>query len=258
MSSKIISCLLALALIGTAASASAQTRSDTGRRKAPEVEARVALADTMPTPPPSPGWFMGMTGGVASGSDLFAVDVPSGVPLPWGVFNSESFNVALSSSAEFGVFLGKRLGDRFSVRGDLAWSPMDVVAEASVGQVGAVFTFDQWSILTVAAGLEMRLVRNASHPFLGVGVMAQRLSPSDLDDLAQTNLGVRLALGYQHVLDDQWSLRLEGRLNRTGFGMGDYEPRPTGGTEVEIDLAGESELTTWSLLLGVQLELSTR
>jgi hypothetical protein len=250
--------LLVTGLVLAGGDAAAQSRSDTGRHRPAPQRPEPALADSLPPPPPPPGWFLGMTGGVVAGSDLFTVDVPSGVPLRWvaaAPFSSDHFDAVLDGAAQFGLFLGRRLGGHASVRLDLGWSGMAVAAEARTGQVGDVYRFDRFVVATGALGAEFRLVRTASHPYLGVGLAVLRIDPDRTPDLAQTRLGARVSLGYQKVLTPEWSLRLEGRVNRTGFAVGDFEPATERPGDEPITVTGQSDLTTWSLVLGVQVEL---
>ncbi|MCP4573181.1 MAG: outer membrane beta-barrel protein [bacterium] len=258
----IISLLLVMVLSLQITAAWAQSRSTTGRhRPRAQVDAEAA-ADTIPAPPRNPGWFLGFTGGAGAGSDLFSADVVNETPVRWAsdaAFVSDHFNASLDGAAEFGLFFGRRLDDRISLRGDLAWTDMAVAAEARTGQVGDVYRYDSMSILTASVGGEIRLVRTASHPYMGASLVLAKLSPNRNDDLAQTKLGGRLSLGYQYVLDRQWSLRLEGRVTRTGFGVGDWVPvvaTNLGQPEVAVD--EQSDLTTWGLVLGVQLDLAGR
>lgn len=253
--------LLGAILLLSGAEAAAQDRSNTGRHKPQPVEPVTTAADTVPAPPPAPGWFLGMTGGAAAGSDLFSVDVVNGTPTPWvsdAPFVADQFNATLDGAAEFSIFAGRRMGDRVTLRGDLCWSDMAVSAEAKTGQVGDVYRYDSFGVLTMALGAEFRLVRTASHPYLGASLAAVQLSPGHATGLDQTNLGGRISLGYQKVLDRQWSLRLEGRVTRTGFSVGDWKPTAAQPNQPEITVEGESDLTIWSLVLGIQLELGGR
>ena len=256
-----LSLLLVATLLLQGAAARAQSRSDTGRHKVEPVKPVPAAADTVPAPPPAPGWFLGMTGGASAGSDLFTVDVVSGTPVPWvseAPFVSDHFDASLDGAAEFGLFGGRRLNDRISLRGDLTWASMPVTAEARTGQVGDVYRYDTMSVLTLAIGAEYRLVRTASHPYLGASLAAVSLSPDREVGLDQTNLGGRLSLGYQKVLDPRWSLRVEGRVTRTGFSVGDWVPQANQTSQPEVTVDGQPDVTTWSLVLGIQLELADR
>lgn len=254
----LFSLLAAAALVAAAVPAAAQSRSSTGRHQPQPEQPVEAVPDTMPAPPPAPGWFLGLTGGVGMGSDLFTVDVPGGVPVRWisdAPFTSDHFDTSLDGAAQFGLFCGRRLGDRVSLRADVTWADMAVAAEARTGQVGDVYQYDSYSVMTMTLGAEFRLVRTASHPYLGAALAAVKISPRREDGLAQTNLGASLNLGYQQVLDPRWSLRLEGRVTRTGFDVGDWVPRAASTTQPEVVVEGEPDVTTWSLVLGVQIEI---
>jgi len=253
-----LSLLLAAVLLFVGGEAAAQSRSETGRHRPQPVEPVVAAADSLSAPPPRPGWFMGATGGIVAGSDLFQVDVVNGNGVPWvseEAFTTNQFDAFLEETFEIGLFVGLRLGDWISLRGDIIWADMGVSAAAQETQVVTVYSYDHFSVLTLALGTEFRLVRNESHPYLGVSLALVRLDPGHAVGLGQTNLGGRLSLGYQQALDRDWSFRLEGRVVRTGFSVGEWVPTANLQRQPEVEVAGQPNLTTWSLVLGIQLDI---
>ncbi len=255
--------LLILGLVSPV-TALAQSRSDTGRHK--------------PTPPPvteeettpqlndrNTGrnlgrWHLGVSGGLQGGSDLFRVEVVDGPPVPWdpatgGGFQSARFTASLDRNFSFGLFLARDLGEAWSVRADLGYSRMDVAAEALIGQTGAVFLFDRISVLNLGLGLEARLARAVSYPFVQASILVSHLGPVRADALEQTNLGGRLGLGYFHSFQEIWGLRLEARLTGTGFSVGDYVPQSILPDQPQMDYTTEDHLLFFEFLVGIQASI---
>jgi len=250
-----------LALVVAANVASAQDRSDTGRHKPPPpVKAVVDSVSVESKQPDAPGtrhWYVGASGGIQGGSDLFRLEVLDGVGLPWdpdngGGFQSSRFTATLDRNVSFGLFLARDLGSTWSVRADFGYSRMDVAAEALIGQSGAVFLFDRMDVLSLGLGAEARLTRSSSYPYAQFSVLLSHLGPVRADDLEQTNLGGRLGLGYLHSFERVWGLRFEGRLSVTGFSVGDYVPTTSSPGEPEIDYDPEDHLVFFEFLIGIQ------
>ncbi|MEN8005510.1 MAG: hypothetical protein ABFS42_00755 [Candidatus Krumholzibacteriota bacterium] len=244
--------------------ASAQDRSETGRHqpKPPvEKEEEAATRDLEEFRAPRPRrWYLGASGGVLGGSDLFRVKVLNGVGVPWdpdtgGGFQSSRFTAALDRNVSLGLFLARDLGDTWSVRADFGYSRMDVAAEALVGQTGAVFLFDRMSVVTLGIGAEARLTRASSYPYAQVSVLLNHLGPVRAEKLAQTNVGARLGLGYLHNLERVWGLRFEARLGATGFSVGDYVPQSTLPDQPVIEFETEDHLVFFEFLIGIQARI---
>ena len=126
-----------LAMILPVKMATAQDRSDTGRHKPkPPVEANEDSTSNQTEKSRDPGgrhWYLGVSGGVQGGSDLFRVQVVDGVGVPWeprtgGGFQSSRFTATLDRNVSFGLFLARDLGSTWSVRADFGYSRMDVAA----------------------------------------------------------------------------------------------------------------------------------
>ncbi len=244
--------------------ASAQDRSDTGRHKPkPPVE---AVHDSTSQVPESKRdqdgghWYLGASGGVQGGSDLFRLEVVDGVGLPWdpgtgGGFQSSRFTTSLDRNVSMGLFLARDLSSIWSVRADFGYSRMDVAAEALIGQSGAVFLFDRISVLNLGLGAEARLTRSASYPYAQFSVIMSHLSPVRAKGLEQTNIGGRLGLGYLHSFERVWGLRFEGRFSATGFSVGDYVPQTTLPGEPIIKYETEDHLLFFEFLIGVQARI---
>ncbi len=237
----------------------AQTRSDTGRHQPPpppekeesvkeEPSARLAVFGETK-------WHVGMTGGIVGGSDLFRVEVVDGPPVPWDSmtrFQSSRFTASLDRNFGFGLFLTRDLSPVWAVRADFGYSRMDVAAEALVGQTGAVFLYDRMDVVNVGLGIEARLNRNASYPFVQGTILLSHLGPAVSDELEQTNWGGRLGIGYLHSFGRIWAVRFEARASRTGFSTGDYVPPADTFEPPEIDFQPTDHLTFYEFLIGVQ------
>lgn len=250
-------CLACAALLALTAAAQAQDRSPTGRhRPAP-------VAAVEPAPAPGGGasaWTLALGGGVVLGGDLLRVETLDGLPAPWsadngGGFRSARFLTSLEPGAGVTLGLARRLGERWSLRLDMAWSRQDVAAEADFAQEGAVYLFDRFSVLHAGLGAEARLTDRASHPYAGFGLVLVSLRPDAAQDLAQTNLGARVCAGWRQRLDRNLSLRLEafGALSR--FSAGAWEPRADLVTQPPVAVQASDRLTTYGLLLSLATRL---
>lgn len=255
---------LSLILLVLAGPAAAQDRSDTGRHKpVPPKEARVDSTGQEPVvmrDPRARDWYIGASGGIQGGSDLFRVKVLDGTGVPWdpatgGGFYSSRFSTSLDRNFSFGLFLARDIGRIWSVRADFGYSRMDVAAEALLGQTGAVLLFDRMDVLTLGLGAEARLTRAASYPYAQISILVSHLGPARADGLEQTNLGGRLGLGYLQSFQKVWGLRFEARISGTGFSVGDYVPQSELPGQPEIDYQTEDHLLFFEFLIGVQARI---
>jgi hypothetical protein len=261
--SLLCTCLCLVLVTFTGDTVQAQTRSETGRHK-PEPPAK-SEEEASPTDRESAGaeerrWHLGLLGGVQGGSDLFRVEVVDGPPVPWdpdtgGGFQSGRFTATLDRNFGLGLFVARDLSRIWSARFDLVYSRMDVAAEALVGQTGAVFLFDRMYVLNLGLGVEARLARARSYPFLLAALLVSNLDPVRAEGLGQTNLGARVGLGYFHSFQRIWGLRLEARLARTGFSVGDYVPRSSNPDQPVIDYDVQDHVTFFEFLIGIQAKL---
>ncbi len=244
--------------------ASAQTRSDTGRHK--PVPPAVTTNDSLSTGKGTKSgaitrrWHIGIGGGIQGGSDLFRVEVIDGSSVPWdpdtgGGFQSSRFTATLDHNFSFALYLTRDLGPVLSVRGDLGYSRMDVVAEALVEQTGAVFLFDRMDVLNLGLGVEARLARAPSYPFLNASVLVSNLGPVRAKDLEQSNMGGRLGLGYFHSSHEVWGLRTEARISWTGFSVGDYVPQSELADQPVLDYDPQDHLMFFEFLIGIQANI---
>lgn len=250
--------LLVLTAITGSALGQDQRQRDTGRhqpapeptQEEPEQEAEEGRAR-----PRAADWYLVFGAGLSGGSDLFRAETVNGFPVRWpgSTFQSPDVYTKMDTGLALTVGLGRRLGSLVSVKADFTWSDLDVSGESSVGQVGDVYTYDSFGIWEIALGAEIRLVHQPSAPYLGLAASYVGISPSREDDLAQEYLAGRLALGYEHMMNETLSLRLEGRVSYGGFTTEGYVPTTQPETEVVVD--GEDALTLWQLVLGVQMEL---
>ncbi len=248
--------LLAAGLLVVAGVAAGQERSPTGRHRPP------------PPPPAAPtpsagspsAWSLWLGGGAAMGGDLMRVSTLDGLPAPWsadngGGFRASRFLASLDPGAAVNLGLGRQLGERWSLRLDATWSRQDIVAEADLAQVGAVYPFDRCQVLGAELGLEARLTTGASYPFGGFGLTVVRLSPDAAADLAQTNLGARLDAGWHQRLDRNLGLRLTLYGAVTGFGAADWEPRADLATQPATAVEASQRLSTWGAMLALVTRL---
>ena len=250
--------LLTLLLAAGVTRAQDQPRSDTGRHQAappPEEEPAGDPETDQASRPRQANWFLVFGAGLAGGSDLFRAETVNGAPVFWpgSPFQTSDVYVKLDPGLALTAGLGRRLGSLVSVKADFTWTELDGVSESSLGQVGDIYVYDRFGIFEICLGAEVRLVRQPSAPYLGLGVCWMDFSPAREDDLAQQYLAGRISLGYEHMMNQKWSLRLEGRLTHGGFTTDGYVPVTSPPTEVVVE--GEDSLTIWQLLLGVQLEL---
>ncbi len=240
---------------------SGQTRSDTGRHKPkPPVETaddststgRSGKSGAVARP-----WHFGIGGGVQGGSDLFRVEVVDGPSVPWdpetgGGFQSPRFTASLDRNFSFSLFLSRDLGSVWSVRADLGYSRMDVAAEALVGQIGAVFLFDRMDVLNLGLGVEARLTKGESYPFVNASILLSHLGPVRAEDLEQSNLGGRLGMGYLHSINEVWGFRAEARISGTGFSVGDYVPQSELPDQPVLNYETQDHLVFFEFLIGMQ------
>ncbi len=232
----------ALALLVTvaaalAAPAGAQERSDTGRRKAEKpVNPEATVVKKAPEPAVAPvladdpdRWVVGVAVGAGDAGDLFRVATLNGAVAAWGPagdtrFRASRFTATVDPGLEIGLHAARRLGrGRWWLRADVARAAGDIAAESLLGQGGEVFFYDRATFLTFGLGLEARLTSWPSHPYAALGLAACSLSADRHDDLSDTGLGARAALGYRHRLGRSL-LGLEVGLSRIGLDFSDFRP----------------------------------
>lgn len=233
-------------------------RSDTGRSRVEPPPPPPVTAQDEPVRTdwrPAGNWFLVMNGGFAGGTDLFRAETVSGAPVLWpgSPFPTDRFNAKVGSGISLGLGVGRRVGDLVNLRLDLNWTEVDVAAESAVGQVGELFTYDDLGIWEIVLGGEVRLARQASTPYLGLGAVLQGISAAQAEDLDQTGVGARIAMGYRLAVAEVWSLRLEGRLTYAPFDASNHHPQTQPSTEVLI--TSQDSHTLWQLVVGVQMEL---
>lgn len=243
--------------------AQGQTRSETGRHKPvppPPTEEKEATVENPAEGPIARPWYFGFGGGVQGGSDLFRVEVVDGPPVPWdpesgGGFQSARFTASLDRNPSFNLFLGRRLGKTWSVRLDYGYSQMDVAAEALVGQTGAVFLYDQMSVINLGLGVEARLTQESSYPYMEASLLFSHLGPTAAAELEQWNLGGRIGLGFLQKFHQFWGIRFGARLAVTGFSVGDYVPQTSLPSQPVIDYQTQDSLTFFEFLIALQVSL---
>lgn len=247
---------LALALVAAAAlPASAQDRSDTGRRKpqrtAPAEAARpqaAAAERAAPALADDPDrWMAGIGLGLGDAGDLFRVETLTGAVAAWGPagdprFRASRFTATVDPGADLSAHLARRLGrGRWWFRGEFSRSAGDVAAEALLGQGGDVFFYDRVTLLTFGLGLEARLTSWPSHPYAVVTLSACRMAADRYEDLTDTGFGGRLGLGYRHRIGKAF-LGLEAGLTRISMDYSDFRPPIAEAPEPAFSYAPVDEL----------------
>lgn len=200
-------------------------------------------------------WHLGLNFGLQGASDLFRVEALDGFSPVWesiggAGFNASRFTATFDQDFSLGLFFQKDMGEMWALRADVGIARMDVIAEALSGQTGELYLYDRIDMVNLGIGVEFRLTRAPSYPFAGVAFLVSSLSPATFDDLAQTNVGGRLALGYLQKITPELALRLEGRVGLTTLDVDDF--RPPSEPAVETDYDPESSLHVFELLLAVQ------
>lgn len=232
---------------------------DTGRHK-PVVEEPVPVEEdgqeAIPVGEPMPRqWHLGLQFGLQGASDLFRVEARDGFSPQWesiggGGFNASRFTATFDQDFSLGLFFQKDMGEMWALRADVGVSRMDVIAEALSGQTGELYLYDRMDMVNLGIGAEFRLTRAPSYPFAGIAILVSSLSPATFDDLAQTNVGGRLSLGYLQKITPELALRLEGRVGLTTLDVDEYHPPSE--PAVEVDYDPESSLRIFEILLAVQ------
>jgi hypothetical protein len=239
---------------------SAQDRSSTGRHQPEPKVVEEATEEGKPvatTRGLERRWHFGLDGGVQGGGDLFRIETADGGSIGWEMgngkyFNASRFTATLDQDFVLNLHAIRDLNAIWSVRGDVNWSNMDVAAEALSGQIGVLYQFDRFSVINLGLGMEARLVKVASHPFINFQVLVSNLSPETNTELEQTNFGGRLGLGYNQVVSPEVSLRLEVRYSLTAFSVGDYVPSSILPTDPEVIYDPQDNLDFFEILLGIQ------
>ena len=253
-------CLLALsALLGASVPASAQDRSDTGRRKPPAkpVPAPVVKPVEVETAAPvfttgGERWLVGLGAGAFDGGDLFRVGTVNGQAVPWGEdgrarFSASRFTATMDPGTAITAFASGRLGSgRWWLRGDVSRGAANVAAEALLGQGGEVFQFDRLTFLSGSLGLEARLTAWPSHPYGGLGLTVCRVSADRSEALTLTALGFQGTLGYRQRLGRGF-LAIEAQMRHIGLDLNEF--RPSIANDAEPELAYDPSDGLWLLEL---------
>lgn len=234
--------LLVVALWGTlTVPATAQERSETGRKRPPPPAPKVA-----PPPDAAPEfvaggerWIAGLGFGTVDAGDLFRVETVSGAALPWGEvgrpgFTASRFTATIDPGSALSAFAGRRLGGgRWWLRGDLARGTSDVAAVALLGQGGEIFHFDRLTFLTAGLGAEARLTAFPSHPYASLGLTICRITADRARELEQSGVGFHVALGYRQRLGGAL-LAVETKLQRIAIDINEFRPPVSTGAEPAV------------------------
>ncbi len=256
--------LVALLLLGClptlAAAQSDRPRSETGRHKPapPPENAQAEPAAESATGSGGATWFVGLAAGFQNGGDLWHLETADGLARPWVSampFTSSRFNATLDRNLGLGLFVGRRMGEMWSLRADLNSSRMDIGAEALQGQQAGVFLYDQFTVTTVGLAAEFRLARVASYPYVSVGVIVNMMSAARENELDQDQLGIRLGLGFLKALTPELSLRVEARYSRSRFETGSFVPQTIFANQPELIFEPNDRLNLLDAFLALELNL---
>ncbi len=235
-------------------------RSETGRHKPvpPPKKTQEELATEVAAGSGGATWFVGLAGGFQGGGDLWHLETADGLARPWvsaTPFTTSRFNAMLDRNLGLGLFVGRRMGEMWSLRADLNSSRMDIGAEALQGQQGAVFLYDQLTVTTVGLAAEIRLARVASYPYVSAGVVVNMMSAARENELDQDQLGFRLGLGFLKVLTPELSLRAEARYSRSRFEVGSFVPQTIFANQPELIFEPNDRLNLFDVFLALELNL---
>lgn len=214
---------------GSALPAMAQTeppRPVTGRHAPPRVE----------TPVADPGgeagaWSVAIGAGLLTSGDLFRVVVPEGSSRSWspplgGAFSAHEILVTLDEDVAVCASVGRRLGGRWRVRGDLSWAEANATAEARVGQTVELHAWEKPQFLLAGLEVECQLLRARLYPFALAGLTVTHLSAANAPALDQTLIGLRGGIGLQLGFTPEWGLRAELRDTWQQFDLAEYGTDP--------------------------------
>ncbi len=152
-------------------------------------------------------------------------------------------NLALAAS------LGRRLMPQLWLRLDAGVSTIDLAAEARVGEVAEAYRWDRLSFLTATAGLEYRLTRERSFPYLLAAAGINVVTADGDDQFDQSRPTFRVGAGFQQTLLPTWSLRLEIRDAVSSLDLADYVPPVAGNLTPNFQLEEKNPVHLFELLV---------
>jgi hypothetical protein len=214
---RVLSLLGALAL-----AACAQAQSDSGRHRPSPPPPLAGVAG-----PDSSAWHVGLNLGFASGGDLFRVR--AGGTVPWDPeggrsFGSAEFLVTLDEGFAYGATIQRDLGSWLKIDAGASFTRLPMTAAARVGETVRVYEYDDLSVAWFGLGLEARLTRGRSHPFVTAGGGLTIADGARADSYDQTVLAGRFGVGYQQTISTAMALRLEIVDTVQSLDFGDYRP----------------------------------
>jgi hypothetical protein len=196
--------LFVTVLFATATTVHAQ--SDTGRHRPASATQEVSA------PGSGSAWHISVNLGLASAGDLFRAR--AGGSIPWdpeggASFGSPEFVVTLDEGFAYGVSILRDLGPWLRARADAVFTQLPMTAEARVGETVRLYEYDDIAVAVFGLGLEVRLTRAPSHPYLMAGAGVTTAGGARTDAYDQTVLAARFGAGYQQVLATSLALRFE-------------------------------------------------
>ncbi len=241
-------------------SALAQSRTDTGRHKAPVQVVSDKGDQTLQSTPTGPRWLFKVDGGMLGGADLFRASNSSGEPVAWIPDSDEPWlshriKVRMESSFVLGLQIQRQMGDWYSLRAGFSYSETDIVAEAPIEEVAEVFPYDTAEIWMFSLGTEVRLTQTtASYPYFSADLLVVGFSPENSGFLAQTNFGGKLGLGYHHQFDPVWSFNFEAGISRSAFSSAAM-PTPVDVEPGDLEYENENHLMLFEAKFAIGVKI---
>lgn len=210
-----------LVLCAMLAAASASQAQSTGRHRP-----AAAPADTVAMVVASP-WHIVLNFGAASAGDLFRVR--AGGAVPWdpeggAPFGSAEFVATLDEGFAYGVSILRDLSPWFALRADAAFTELPLTAEARVGETVRIFEYDDVALTSFTVGLEAKLTRSPSYPFLTAALGTTIADAAGSEAYDQTVLAGRYGAGWHQVLSQALAFRLEVCNTMLSLDFEDYRP----------------------------------
>lgn len=235
-----------------------QNRSDTGRTRVQrpkpveKVKEKTSLMSTSEGP-----WRFGFSAGLLGAGRAFQVETLNGVSVPWDLgsgatFQASRYNATFDQNLSLGLEVQRDFGTYWSANVAATYARIDLGAEALAGQQGLAILLDRVDVVQLGLGGTARLVAQPDHPYVSLEAVYTSLSAGRLKGLDQSGLGLRLGLGYRHILTEDWAARVQGRVSRLGFSVEDFQPEVAVLDPPGFDIDGQDHLTFFEIMLVVE------
>lgn len=250
-----VSCLIFLCVCFTLP-AGAQSRSDTGRRRAVKPTAP-AVVETETGEANSETWSFGVSAGLLGAGRAFQVETANGASVPWDLgsgnaFQASRFNATFDQNLSFGIDVNRDWGKSLRFGASLGYARMDLGAEALAGQQGLTVLLERFDVIQLGLETTFKLVSAPDYPFVTAGAVWTQLGPARLNDLEQSGLGWRVGAGYRRVVSENWAAKVQARLSRTGFDIGEFLPGSPLIDPPLVEIESEDHLTFFEIMLSLE------